>query len=138
MRAWSYLRGILQGDTSSLILFVLSVNPLSFLLEKHEEYKISIDEKGKNISHLFFVDNLKLYAANIAKTMLMLKTVTQYSNDVGMKFDGSECAYQVIERGKRKGQDKTLEINGPKIQEIQKGDNYRYLGKDESVGIDGH
>ena len=30
----------------SLILFLLSVNPLSFLLEKHEGYKTSIDEKG--------------------------------------------------------------------------------------------
>ena len=97
----TYLRGILQGDTLSLILFVLSVNPLSFLLEKHEGYKTSIDEKGKNIGHLFYVDDLKLYAVNIAKMMVMLKTVTQYSNDIGMKFGELKCAYQVIERGKR-------------------------------------
>ena len=69
--------------------------------------------------------------------MLMLKTVTQYSNDVGMKFGESKCACQVIERGKRKAQDKTHEINGLKIQENQAGDNYRYLGIDESGGIDG-
>ena len=129
----SFSRGILQGDTLSLILFVLSINPLSFLLEKHAGYKTSIDEKGKNISHLFFVDDLKLYAVNIAKMMPMLKAVTQYSNDVGIKFGESKCAYQVIERGKCKAQDKTLKINGLKIQEIQEGDNYRYLGIDESV-----
>ena len=93
--------------------------------------------KGKNISHLFFVDDLKLYAVNMAKTMLMLKTVTQYSNGVGMKFRESKCTYQVIERGTRKAQDKTLEINGLKIQQTQEGDNYRYLGIDKSVGIDG-
>ena len=29
----SYLKGILQGDTLSLILFILSVNPLSHLLQ---------------------------------------------------------------------------------------------------------
>ena len=29
-----YLNGTLQGDLLSLILFILSVNPLSFLLEK--------------------------------------------------------------------------------------------------------
>ena len=69
--------------------------------------------------------------------MLMLKTVTQYSNDVRMKFGESKSTYQVIERGKCKAQDKTLEINGLKIQEIQEGDNYIYLGTDESVGIDG-
>ena len=36
----NYLRGILQGDTLSLILLVLSVNPLSFLLKKHNGYTI--------------------------------------------------------------------------------------------------
>ena len=36
----NYLRGILQGDILSLILFVFSVNPLSFLLKKHDGYKI--------------------------------------------------------------------------------------------------
>ena len=35
----SYLKGILQGDTLSLILFVLSVNPLSHLLQRHKGYK---------------------------------------------------------------------------------------------------
>ena len=62
----SYLRGILQGDTLSLILFVLSVNPLPFLLRNHEGYKIK-NKKKKNITNLFFVDDLKLYAQNIEK-----------------------------------------------------------------------
>ena len=35
----NYLRGILQGDSLSLILFVLSVNRLSFLLKEHDGYK---------------------------------------------------------------------------------------------------
>ena len=62
----NYLRGILEGDTLSLILFVLSVNPLSLLLNKHDEYKIG-NTKQHNVSHLFFVDDLKLYAHNIQK-----------------------------------------------------------------------
>ena len=44
----SYLRGILQGDTLSLILFVLSVNPLPFLLRNHERYKIKNIKKNHN------------------------------------------------------------------------------------------
>ena len=35
----NYLRGILQGDTLSLILLVLSVNPLSFLYEGYRAGK---------------------------------------------------------------------------------------------------
>jgi len=34
----NYLRRTIQGDTLSLLLFVISVNPLSRLLEKHESY----------------------------------------------------------------------------------------------------
>ena len=40
-----YNRGIRQGDTLSLILFVLSVNPLSFLLKRYEGYKIGKDKR---------------------------------------------------------------------------------------------
>ena len=67
----------------------------------------------------------------------LLETVTQFSNDVGMKFGVSKCAYQVIERGKHKAQNEDLEINGLQIQEIQEGDGYKYLEIDESIGIEG-
>ena len=67
----------------------------------------------------------------------LLETVTQFSNDVGMKFGVSKCAYQVIERGKRKAQNEDLEVNGLQIQEIQEGDSYKYLGIDESIGTEG-
>ena len=133
----SYLKGILQGDTLSLILFVLSVNPLSHLLQRHEGYKAGKIIRIKNISHLFFVDDLKLYAISIEKMKQMLETVTQFSNEVGMNFGEAKCAYQSIERGRRKPENESLYVNGLNIQEIKEGDNYRYLGIDESVRIDG-
>ena len=82
----SYLREILQGDALSLILFVISVNPLSYLLKQHEGYKVKVDTSGTNITHLFFVDDLKLYATDTDKMTRMLETVTQFSNDVGVCF----------------------------------------------------
>ena len=133
----SYLKGILQGDTLSLILFVLSVNPLSHLLQWHEGYKAGKIIRIKNISHLFFVDDLKLYAISIEKMKQMLETVTQFSNEVGMNFGEAKCAYQSIERGRRKPENESLYVNGLNIQEIKEGDNYKYLGIDESVRIDG-
>ena len=89
----NYLRGILQGDTLSLILFVLSVNPLSFLLNKYEGYKSTTVGEDKNITHLFFVDDVKLYAASMAKIIMMLELVTQFSSDTSMNFGISKCAY---------------------------------------------
>ena len=132
----NYLRGILQGNTLSLILFVLSVNPLSFLLKKHNGYKIG-NTKQHNVSHLFFVDDLKLYARNIQKMVKILETFTMFSQDIGMTFDLSKCAYQSIERGKRKAENKPLVANNLSIEEIEEGDQYKYLETDESVGIIG-
>ena len=61
-----YHTGVLQGDCFSLVLFILSVNPLSFLLNTLNGYRIGKpDSKRTNISHLFFVDDLKTYAQNI-------------------------------------------------------------------------
>ena len=98
---------------------------------------MKVDTSGTNISHLFFVDDLKLYTTDTDKMTRMLETVTQFSNDVGMCFGETKCAYQTIERGKRKAQNKNLSINGLNIQEIQEGDNYKYPGINESIGIIG-
>ena len=81
-----YLRGILQGDLLSLILFLPSVNPLSYLLSKEKGYTVNVTAKAKEISHLFLVDDLKLYASSLNKIMKLLDIVTQFTSDVGMKF----------------------------------------------------
>ena len=63
-RIINYLTVVLQEDCLSL-LFILSVNPLSFLLKNLTVYKIG--EPGRrdiSISHLFFVDDLKTYASD--------------------------------------------------------------------------
>ena len=97
-----YHKGIIQGDTLSLILFILSVNPLSFLLSKEEGIELTLEEQARIITHLFFVDDLKLYAKNKEKLKALLDIVTRYTEDVGMKFGESKCTYNIIVRGKRK------------------------------------
>ena len=46
-RIINYLIGVLQGDCLSLLLFILSVNPLSFLLKKLPGYKIGEPRKRR-------------------------------------------------------------------------------------------
>ena len=61
-----YLRGIFQGDSLSVLLFILSVNPLSFLLKKLKGYQIGPSgRRDATINHLLFVDELKLIAVNL-------------------------------------------------------------------------
>ena len=65
--------------------------------------------------------------------MKLLDLVTHFTNDVGMKFGESKCAYQ-IERGVKIGKGEPIRIGGLTIKEIENGDSYRYLGIDEPVG----
>ena len=127
-------RGLLQGNTINLILLVLSANPLSFLFKKHDGHKVG-SRKDQNISHLFFVDDLKLYAQSITKPRMMLETVYMFSKDIGMKIRELRCAYHGIERGKQKAQDAPLIVISLKIKEIEEQDQYKYLGMDELVGM---
>ena len=121
----------------SLILFVLSVNPLSYILHKKEGYKLGTGAKRCNLSNLFFVDDLKLYAVSLEQLLNLLKIVVEYSKDIGMSFRDSKCAYRCIQREKRKEIGSPLGVDHLTVEEIKEGDNYKYLGIDESVGFDG-
>ena len=54
-----------------------------------------------------------------------------------MSFGDSKCAYQCIQRGKRKEIGSPLRVDHLTVQQIKEGDHYKYLGIDESVGFDG-
>ena len=103
-----YRWGILQGDSLSVILFILSANPSSFLLNKVKGFTITPE---KLLNHLFFVDDLKMYALSCEHAKLLLDIITTFSNDVRMTFGESKCAYVYIEHGKQKSLGKSIKIN---------------------------
>ena len=131
-----YLKGIFQGDSLSVLLFILSSNPMSFLLKKLYAFGKNRN-RNQDITHLFFVDDLKLFAANMSSAETLLDLVTIFSQDIGMKFGESKCTYLMMERGKQKCTTKILEINGTKIQLIKEDMTYKYLGVDENVSYNG-
>ena len=97
-----YLNGILQGDLFSLILFILSANPLSFVLKKYEGYTLGTSlNRDTKLNHLCFVDDLKLYDKNLYIAKQPLEVVTTFSKDINMQFGVEKCAYIYIERRKR-------------------------------------
>ena len=94
-----YNKGVLQGDFLSVILFILSLNPLSLLLNRTDRYKIGQGTLVEKIlTHLFFVDDLKLFALNLDQSKLQLDIVTQFSKDIGMEFGEEKCGYIYIHR----------------------------------------
>ena len=130
-----YLRGIFQGDSLSVLLFILAVNPLSFL-NKLKGYKMgSSSNRNTNITHLFFVDDLKLYASNLREATKLPDLVTTFSNDIRMKFGESKCAYLKIEKGLIKQSAQNLEINNVCIKPIKEGESYKYLGQDKTLDM---
>ena len=47
---------------------------------------------GKSINHLFYMDDLKLFARNDNELTVLLATVKNFSDDIGMKFGLDKCA----------------------------------------------
>ena len=89
----------LKDDSLSVLLFILSVNPLSFLLLKPQGCACG-KHKNYNVTHNFFVDDLKLYASSINTAKKELDLVTAFSKDTGMTFGDDKSAYRQIKNGK--------------------------------------
>ena len=66
-------RGIIQGESLSPLLFIMSLNSLSIELNR-TKHGNQLDKQTK-INHLFYVDDLKLYGANDSQLTGLINTV---------------------------------------------------------------
>ena len=90
-------RGIFRGDSLFPLLLCISLIPL--LLELNSSvygYKIGTEW----ITHLFYMDDLKLYAKDDGELEGLLKIVKGFSDDIGMDFGLSKCPKATFKRGK--------------------------------------
>ena len=65
-------RGIFQGDTLSPLLFIIAINPVSWLLEECS-YGYTMD--NVKFSHVLYMDDLKTFAASSKDACHMAKIV---------------------------------------------------------------
>ena len=72
-----YLTGLLQGDCLVLLLFILCINPMSYLLNKNcEGYQIGPPgERHTKITNLLFVDDLKTFSSSRDSAMKQLELI---------------------------------------------------------------
>ena len=91
--------GIFQGDSPSGLLFILSLLPLSWLLNT-SNIGYRINRQGDIISYLLFMDDLKLFAANDNQLASMIRIVNKFSDDIGISFGIGRCKKLTIQRGK--------------------------------------
>ena len=135
-------RGIFQGDSLSPLLFCPAIDLLSKLIKKEQiGYSLSKsrkkDDKIKDqISHLLFMDDLKLYAEDEHGLEKLIEVVHAFSKDIGMEFGLDKCAKCTIKKGKKiKGVDIEIE-QGEFIEDLESGENYKYLGIEENASLE--
>ena len=118
-------RGIFQGDSLSLLLFVICMRPLTEILrEVPMGYTLKCGEK---FNHLLFMDDLKIYGKNEREVNALVSTIELFSTDIGMEFGTKKCGTLVLKRGKVVKSD-VLELrSGEQIKKVEE-DGYKYLG----------
>ena len=81
------------------------------------------------------MDDLKLYSKNDQEQVGQLKIVKQFSDDIGMTFGLEKCAKASFKRGKLVSTGNIEISDDIAIQELNQEEVYKYLGVDESDGI---
>lgn len=136
-RTLRILRGIFQGDTFSPLWFCLALNPLSRTINRNGHgYKIRYGNgASEKVTHTFYMDDLKIYAESTERLGVTIKLVARISMDIGMEFGLEKCravhllAGNLVNTG-------GYEVNeGEIIQDMVRGESYKYLGFRQLPGI---
>ena len=124
-----YVKGAFQGDLLSLILFILGMGPISHGLSKLP--KLRVPHLGNVIvNHLFFCDDLKVYANDEQERSILIGKVAELSEATGQTLGLDKCNYNLIKKGKIiQGQE-----TDHGIAPLGGGKFYKYLGCNQLAG----
>jgi len=121
-------RGVPQGDTLSPMIFCLAVAPISFCLDSGMRgYQVRTTTNGsyisKRYSHLFFADDLELYAETEEELSTGIAIVQQCASAVNLSLNPTKCA---TTHRLGSGADRVP------ILPVLRDSGYKYLGNPES------
>ena len=123
------LNGLFQGDCPSGLLFILCLLPLSWLINTSKiGYSIGRRNCRTLISHLLFMDDIKLYANNMKQLRNLLEIVSKFSDDIKMNFGLDKCNILNIQKGKLIPTDDIILSSEETIKALDIKDHYKYLG----------
>lgn len=125
-------KGIYQGDSLSPLLFCIALFPLSRMLnDTGAGYKL---KNGATISHLLYMDDLKLFAKSKIQLRKLIDTTVEFSHDIRMQFGVDKCAVVSVKGGKIDEMNNVQLGEEEYIQTLGENNSYKYLGVDESLG----
>ena len=81
------------------------------------------------------MDDLKLIAKSEEELQKQIQTVKTFSDDINMEFGLEKCAKIIFTRGKLTHFQNLVIDTNREIQELEQGKTYKYLGIEESEGI---
>ncbi|XP_047501775.1 uncharacterized protein LOC125047544 [Penaeus chinensis] len=126
-------RGIFQGDSLSPLLFCLSLVPLTNILTSDNLGYVM--HKEHRVSHLLYMDDLKLFAKDDGQLDQELGIVKTFSDDIQMEFGLEKCAKATIRKGKLVSGPNAKLKGETEIRNLDQEEVYKYLGVDQSDGI---
>jgi hypothetical protein len=91
--------GIFQGDSLSPLLYCVCLIPLTEQLNRLNTGYEGYTTETK-ISHLLYMDDLKLIAKSEEELQRQIQTVKTFSDDIHMEFGIEKCAKITLKRGK--------------------------------------
>ena len=100
------IRGrIFQDDALSPLLFVVCLLPLTHYL-RHATPGYHFASIEQKVSHLLFMDDLKLHANNKKSLESLIQTVRGFCNDIGnLELGMEKCAVLTMKKGKMANSD---------------------------------
>jgi hypothetical protein len=143
----SHLRissGVLQGDSFSPLLFCLAMAPISHAVNSiGGEYKTASGKlKGLQVSlsHLFYMDDLKLFACSPKNLQQQIEVVASISNDINMRLNAKKCAVAHFTPSRLRNAQVGVETpaltdGNASFPTLESGAFYKYLGIEQRLGL---
>ena len=135
-RTIRFMRGLPQGDALCPRLFTLCLNTVAWLLNATEGYKLS-KPIGMKITHLLYIDDLKVFSSSQTKLNTVLRSTCAAMNDIGLQWNPKKCNTIHVKRGVLVHDAAGLKLDQTSVvQSIKEGSNYKFLGVCETVKQD--
>jgi len=115
----------------SPLLFVMCLFPLTLLLRQLNKGFVIDDE---TVSHVLYLDDLKLYAKSEDDMVSLVNTVRIFSTDIRIDFGFEKCATLSMRRG-NVADCEGIELPSGIIRALPIGSSYKYLGVLEAEGF---
>ena len=127
-------RGIFQGDSLLPLLFCIALIPLTNELNRVDcGYQVHGTER--KISHLLYIDDLKLSGRNENDLNNGMKIVQTISKDINMNFGLENCARICLKRGSVQSKMHVESTFENDIKELDLRKPFQFLDIEESFDI---